>query len=66
MVLVEWEPDPDRGETESTQSQAWCLLDPRKWQGRQTERDKDTHRTWRYHPEELMKMRKQRSQNDVM
>lgn len=56
MVLVEWEPDPDRGETEPTQ--AWYLLDPNKWQGRRTERDKDTHRAWRYHPEELMNMRR--------
>ena len=49
MVLVEWEPDPDRGETEATAM--WLLLDPRpgKWNG-------DGHRAWRYHPAELAKM----------
>lgn len=56
MLLVEWEADPDRGEVERTQS--WLLLDPNKWQGRRTERDKDTHRIWRYHPEELSKLKK--------
>jgi hypothetical protein len=46
MVLVEWEPDPERGETESTTM--WLLLDPRpgKWNG-------DGHRAWRYHSDEL-------------
>lgn len=58
MVLVEWEPDPDRGEVESTL--CWCLLDPNKWQGRRTERDRDTHRVWRFHPQELVRERKKR------
>jgi hypothetical protein len=53
MVLVEWEPDPDRGE--KTATQVWYILDPDKWQGRRTERDKDTHRMWRFHPAELAK-----------
>ena len=44
MVLVEWEPDPVRGETEATT--VWYLLDPRKWNG-------DGHRAWRYHPNAL-------------
>jgi hypothetical protein len=43
MVLVEWEPDPDRQEPATT---IWYLLDPRKWNG-------DGHRAWRYHPDEL-------------
>ena len=49
MVLLEWEPDPDRGETEATTM--WLLLDPRpgKWNG-------DGHRAWRYHPAELAKL----------
>ena len=49
MVLLEWEPDPDRGETEVTTM--WLLLDPRpgKWNG-------DGHRAWRYHPAELVKL----------
>lgn len=53
MMLLEWEPDQDRGETEA--AQAWYLLDPHKWQGRHTERDKDMHRAWRYHPQQLVK-----------
>eukprot|EP00966_Prymnesium_polylepis_P098484 2280399-Prymnesium_polylepis.1 len=46
MVLIEWEPDPVRGEKEATTM--WLLLDPRpgKWNG-------DGHRAWRYHPDEL-------------
>ena len=44
MVLVEWEPDPERGETEATTM--WLLLDPSKWNG-------DGHRAWRYHPSQL-------------
>ena len=57
MVLVEWEPDPDRGETEATLM--WLLLDPRaersggKWNG-------DSHRAWRFHPAELKKRAEQR------
>jgi hypothetical protein len=54
MLLVEWDPDPDRGEKEATR--CWYLLDPAKWQGARTERDKDTHRLWRWHPEELAKL----------
>ena len=55
MVLVEWEPDPDRGETEATTM--WLLLDPRpgKWNG-------DAHRAWRYHPNHLAKMQQARMQ----
>ena len=45
MVLVEWEPDPDRGEDASTT--AWYLLHPRKWNA------DHTHRGWRFHPDEL-------------
>jgi hypothetical protein len=44
MVLVEWEPDLERGE--KTATTIWYLLDPRKWNG-------DGHRAWRYHPNEL-------------
>ena len=44
MVLLEWEPDPERGETQSTTM--WLLLAPGKWNG-------DGHRAWRYHPSEL-------------
>ena len=46
MVLLEWEPDPDRNEHVATTM--WLLLDPRpgKWNG-------DGHRAWRYHPDEL-------------
>ena len=49
MVLLEWEPDPERGEKESTTM--WLLLDPRpgKWNG-------DGHRAWRYHPNHLAAM----------
>ena len=47
MALVEWEPDPDRGEHVATT--VWYLLDPRKW-------NKDSsHRAWRFHPTELAK-----------
>ena len=56
MALIEWEPDPDRGEMEATLM--WLLLDPRpgKWNG-------DAHRAWRYHPAELAKReRAQREQ----
>ena len=51
MVLVEWEPDPERGEKEATTM--WLLLDPRpgKWNG-------DGHRAWRYHPEQLAEMKR--------
>ena len=57
MVLVEWEPDPIRGEKQATLM--WLLLDPRpersggKWNG-------DSHRAWRYHPAELAKRPEQR------
>ena len=44
MVLVEWEPDQERGETQATTM--WLLLDPHKWNG-------DGHRAWRYHPSQL-------------
>ena len=44
MVLLEWEPDPERGERQSTTM--WLLLAPGKWNG-------DGHRAWRYHPSEL-------------
>ena len=47
MVLIEWEPDPARGEPEARMQ--WFLLDPRKWNG-------DGHKAWRYHPAELAKM----------
>ena len=50
MVLVEWEPDPDRGEHSATQ--VWYLLDPRKFAPRA---DNDSHRAWRLHPAELAK-----------
>ena len=60
MVLVEWEADPDRGEVNATQ--CWYLLDPNKWQGKRTERDKDTHRQWRFAPAELAKRANARKQ----
>ena len=49
MVLLEFEPDPDRGMPEA--ELMWLLLDPRpgKWNG-------DGHRAWRYHPAELAKL----------
>ena len=52
MALIEWEADPERGESEPTLM--WLLLDPRpgKWNG-------DAHRAWRYHPAELVKRRQQ-------
>ena len=55
MVLLEWEPDPDRGETQATAM--WLLLDPRpgKWNG-------DGHRAWRYHPNHLAALQKARQQ----
>lgn len=56
MVLVEWEADPTRDEPKR---QVWYLLHPGKWQGKFTERDKDTHRMWRFHPAELVKRAKQ-------
>lgn len=47
MMLIKWDPDPDRGETDYPV--CWYALDPRKW-------NKDsTHRAWRFHPEELAK-----------
>ena len=54
MVLIEWEPDSDRGETEATSM--WLLLDPRpgKWNG-------DGHRAWRYHPNKLAEMQRSRT-----
>ncbi|KAL1507166.1 hypothetical protein AB1Y20_008017 [Prymnesium parvum] len=58
MLLLEWEPDPDRGETEPTV--CWYLLDPQKWNA------DSAHRAWRFHPAELVKRasnaRKNRSQ----
>ena len=53
MVLVEWEPDLDRGEKDATLM--WLLLDPRpgKWNG-------DAHRAWRFHPAEPAKRREKR------
>ena len=48
MVLLEWEPDPARGEEATT---VWYLLDPKKWNG-------DGHKAWRYHPEQLVAMQK--------
>ena len=58
MVLVEWEPDPEREETEATLM--WLLLDPRpgKWNG-------DAHRAWRYHPAELAKRRREQCGADA-
>lgn len=45
LTLVEWDPDPDRGETAATT--VWYLLDPRKWNADRS------HRAWRFHPAEL-------------
>ena len=58
MMLVEWEPDPDRGESASTT--VWYLLDPRKW-------NKDrAHRGWRFHPAELaLRARAAREQREA-
>ena len=54
MVLLEWEPNPERGENEATTM--WLLLDPRpgKWNG-------DGHRAWRYHPNHLAAMQAART-----
>ena len=52
MVLLEWEPDPERGETQSTTM--WLLLAPDKWNG-------DGHKAWRFHPDELAAACTQRS-----
>ena len=43
-LLVEWEPDADRGEDEATVM--WVVLHPSKW-------NKDGHLAWRWHPQEL-------------
>ena len=52
MLLVEWDPDPARGEERATQ--CWYLLDPKKWNA------DHTHRAWRYHPEQLAKLQSER------
>eukprot|EP00966_Prymnesium_polylepis_P179879 4164775-Prymnesium_polylepis.1 len=49
MVLVEWYPDPERGESNATR--VWYLLDPRKCNG-------DGHRAWRCHPNKLAALAK--------
>ena len=48
MVLVEWDPDPERGEPNARQG--WYLLHPDKWNADRA------HRGWRFHPEELAKL----------
>ena len=66
MVLVEWEPDHERGEKEATlmwlllqppprerRCAAWCVVGSGNWNG-------DSHRAWRYHPAELAKRPEQR------
>ena len=43
-LLVEWEPDTERGEEEATLM--WLVLASSKW-------NKDGHLAWRWHPDEL-------------
>ena len=43
-LLVEWEPDVERGEKEATVM--WLVLHPEKWRGQ-------CHLAWRWHPDEL-------------
>lgn len=43
-LLVEWEPDAERGEEEATLM--WLVLASSKW-------NKDGHLAWRWHPDEL-------------
>ena len=45
-VLVEWEPDVERGETEATVM--WLVLHPDKW-------NNECHLAWRWHPDELQR-----------
>ena len=49
-LLVEWEPDPVRGETTATVM--WLVLHPNKWNG-------DAHLAWRWHPAELRRQEEQ-------
>ena len=49
-LLVEWEPDHDRGEEKATVM--WLVLSPDKW-------NKDSHLAWRWHPAELQKVQEQ-------
>ena len=46
-MLVEWEPDPERGEEEA--SVMWLVLHPERWNA-------DGHLAWRWHPHELARM----------
>ena len=43
-LLVEWDPDPDRGEAEA--SLMWLVLRSDRWNG-------DGHLAWRWDPSEL-------------
>ena len=43
-LLVQWEPDTDRGEDAATLM--WLVLSSNKW-------NKDGHLAWRWHPDEL-------------
>lgn len=49
-LLVEWEPDPERGEDSATVM--WLVLHPDKW-------NKDGHLAWRWHPAELQEGQQQ-------
>ena len=46
-LLVEWDPDPKRGEEHATVM--WVVLHPERWAGRGA----NGHLAWRWHPEEL-------------
>ena len=48
-LLVEWEPDPERGE--ATTTLMWLVLHEDKW-------NKDGHLAWRWHPDELAALAK--------
>ena len=49
-LLVEWEPDPERGEDSATVM--WLVLHPDKW-------NKEGHLAWRWHPAELQEGQQQ-------
>ena len=52
MVLVLWDADPARGETEARKG--WHVLNPDKWNADHAPRS--WHLSWRYHPDELAKL----------
>ncbi|KAL1530203.1 hypothetical protein AB1Y20_001119 [Prymnesium parvum] len=48
-VLVQWDPDRDRGEEEATVM--WLVLSPSKWTTKW-----EGHLAWRWHPDELVNL----------